>query len=109
LRAAVDPLSTLNKAGTYQAFTIKVVDKQGNTATVRTRLDEPALRFPDGYEEENDTFEGGMFTGRVPLTSIRILLRDFTGVDLSAIQEIALLFDQSPSGSFFMSDLELVR
>ncbi len=109
LRAAVDPLSTLNKAGAYQAFSIRVVDKHGNTATVRTRLDEPALRFPDGYEEENDTFEGGMFTGRVPLTSIRILLRDFTGVDLSAIQEIALLFDQSPSGSFFMSDLELVQ
>ncbi len=109
LRAAIDPLSALNKAGAYQAFSIQVVDMQGNTATVRTRVDEPALRFPDGDEEENDTFEGGMFTGRVPLTSIRILLRDFSGVDLSAIQEIALLFDQSPSGSFFMSDLELVR
>jgi hypothetical protein len=109
LRAAIDPLSALNKAGTYQAFSVRVVDQQGNTATVRTRVDEPALRFPDGYEEENDTFEGGMFTGRVPLISIRILLPDFTGVDLSAVHEIALLFDQTASGSLFMSDLELVR
>jgi hypothetical protein len=109
LRAALDPLSTLNKAGAYQAFSIRVVDEQRNTATVNTRADEPALRFPEGYEEENDTFDGGWFTGRVPLTSIRILVRDFSGVDLTAIREIALLFDQTPSGSLFMSDFELVR
>ncbi len=74
-----------------------------------TRVDEPALRFPDGYEEVNDTFDGGLFTGRVPLTSIRLPLSDFAGVDLAAIQEIKLLFDQTPSGSLFMSDLEIVR
>ena len=109
LRTAVDPLSTLNKANSYQAFTIQLVDKLGNTASVHTRVDEPALRFPDGYKEKNDSFDGGWFTGRVPLTSVRLLLRDFTGVDLSAIQEIKLLFDQSPSGSLFISDIEIVR
>jgi len=86
-----------------------LVDKEGNTASVHTRAGEPALRFPDGYQEKNDTFDGGWFTGRVPLTSIRMPLRDFSGVDLSAIQEITLLFDQSPSGSLFISDLEIVR
>ncbi|MBP1703977.1 MAG: exported protein of unknown function [Chloroflexi bacterium] len=109
LRAAVDPLSTLNKADTYQAFTIKLADKEGNTASVRTRGDEPALRFPKGNKEKNDTFDGGWFTGRVPLTSIRVLLSDFTGVDPSAIREITLLFDQSASGSLFISDIEIVR
>jgi hypothetical protein len=109
LRAAVDPLSTLNKAGANQAITIQLVDKQGNTASVHTRVDEPALHFPDGNKEENDTFEGGWFTGRVPLTSIRMLLRDYTEVDLTAIQEITLLFDQSPSGSLFISDIEIFR
>jgi hypothetical protein len=109
LRAAVDPLSTLNKADTYQAFTIKLADKEGNTASVRTRGDEPALRFPKGNKEKNDTFDGGWFTGRVPLTSIRVPLSDFTGVDLSAIREITLLFDQSASGSLFISDIEIVQ
>ena len=109
LRAAVDPLSSLNQADTYQAFTIQLVDKQGNTGAVQTRVAEPALSFPAGYEEENESFEGGLFTGRVPLTSLRMQLRDFTGVELSAIQEIALLFDRSPSGSLFISDIELVR
>jgi hypothetical protein len=109
LRAAVDPLSTLNKAGNYQAFTIQLVDKQGNIVSVPTRVDEPALRFPDGYKKENDTFDGGWFTGRVPLTSIRIPLSDFPGVNLAELREIILLFDQTPSGSLFISDLELVR
>ena len=109
LRAAIDPLSTLNEAGADQAFTIQIIDNQGNIAAVHTRADEPALRFPDGYEEENDTFEGGMFSGRVPLTSIRIQLRNFAGVDLSEIREIVLLFDQTMSGSLFMSDIEFVR
>jgi len=109
LRAALDPLSPLNKAGAYQAFTIQLVDQQGNTAYVHTRADEPALQFPVGEKEESDTFEGGWFTGRVPLTSIRMPLSDFTGVDLSAIREIRLLFDQAPSGSLFLGDLELVR
>ena len=76
---------------------------------MRTRVDEPALRFPKGNEAKNESFEGGLFTGRVPLTSIRVPLNDFTGVDLSAIQEITLLFDHSPSGSLFISDLEVVR
>ena len=109
LRAALDPLSALNAAGAPQAFTIALVDRHGRSAAVRTRTDEPALRFPPGYEQENDTFEGGMFTGRVPLTSIRVLLRDFEGVDLAAIQEIAIVFDQTPGGAIFLSDLEIVR
>jgi hypothetical protein len=109
LRAALDPLSPLNKAGTPQVFTIQLVDSQGNSASVHTRADEPALQFPLGEIEENDTFEGGWFTGRIPLTSIRLLLSDFTGVDLTSIREIVLLFDQTPSGSLFMSDLEIVR
>ena len=109
LRAAVDPLSMLNKTGMNQAFTIQLVDKLGNTASVQTRVDEPALHFPVGYKEKNDTFDGGWFTGRVPLTSIRLPLGGFSGVDLAAIHEIRLLFDQIPSGSLFLSDIEFVR
>ena len=109
LRAALDPLSPLNKVGDQQGFTIQLVDRQGNSASIHTRADEPALQFPVGNHVENDTFEGGWFTGRVPLTSIRILFHNFSGVDMSEIHEISLLFDQTPSGSLFMSDLELLR
>jgi hypothetical protein len=72
-------------------------------------VDEPALRFPDGYQEENDTFDGGMISGRVPLTSIRMPLSGFAGVNFAEIREILLLFDQTTSGTLFMGNIELVR
>lgn len=109
LRAAVDPLSNLNETGVFQAFSIKLIDKQGNTATVRTRADEPALHFPEGYVEEDDVFDGGLFTGRIPLTTIRMPLGEFSGINLSEIVEIVLLFDQTTSGALFISDIELIR
>jgi dienelactone hydrolase len=109
LRAAVDPLSPLNNADMVQAFTIQLVDEQGNIAGVRTRMDEPALRFPPGNEEENDSFDGGWFTGRVPLTSLRVPLREFNGLNLAEIREISLLFDQTTSGALFISDVEFLR
>jgi len=109
LRAAVDPLSELNAAGSSQAFTVQLTDSKGKTASVQTRPDEPALQFPAGYEQENEFFEGGLFSGRVPLTTIRVLLSDFSGIDLTQIREIALLFDQTPSGSLFIGDVEWAR
>jgi len=50
-----------------------------------------------------------MFTGRLPLTTVRILTSALPGVDLTDIREIALLFDQTPSGSLFVGDLEWMR
>ena len=50
-----------------------------------------------------------MFSGRVPLTTIRLPVKDFEGIDLSDIREMALVFDQTPSGSLFMGDVEVVR
>jgi hypothetical protein len=105
LRAAVDPLSPLNPTASPQAFTLELTDRAGNSAAVPTRPDEPALAFPPGLVEEDD-FSGGWFTGPVPMTTIRWRLRDFEGVDLADIGEIALLFDGTPSGSLFLGDLE---
>jgi hypothetical protein len=108
LRAAVDPLSPLNTAGSHQGFSLRLTDRAGNTAAVPTRSDEPALGFPTGLVEQDAHF-GELFTGRVPMTTIRLPLNEFDGVDLANIAEIALLFDQTPSGSLFLGDLEWVR
>ncbi len=107
LRAAVDPLSALNPAAGPQAFTLQLTDRAGNRAAVPTRPGEPALAFPAGLVQEDD-FSGEFFTGPVPMTTIRLPLSDFDGVDLADIGEIALLFDQTPSGSLFMGDIEWV-
>ena len=108
LRAAVDPLSPLNAPGRPQAFTLQLTDRAGNRTAVPTRPDEPALEFPAGLVEE-DEFSGEFFTGLVPMTTIRWTLREFDGVDLTDIGEIALLLDQTPSGSLFLADLEWAR
>ena len=108
LRAAVDPLSPLNAAASSQAFTLQLADRAGNRTAVPTRPDEPALAFPAGLAEE-DEFTGDFFTGPVPMTTIRWTLSSFDGVDLTDIGEIALLFDQTASGSLFLGDLEWAR
>lgn len=108
LRTAVDPLSPLNEAGEPQAFSVQLKDRTGATAVVATRPNEPALIFPPGQAEEDSIFDE-LFTGRAPLTTIRLPLSAFDGVDLSQIAEIALLFDQTESGSLFMGDVEWIR
>lgn len=108
LRVAVDPLSALNGAETPQGFSVQLTDRSGQRSSVTTRPTEPALHFPAGYVEGDPIFAGGLFTGRAPMTTIRLQLRDFMGVDLGAISEIALVFDQTATGSLFMGDLELV-
>jgi hypothetical protein len=108
LRAAVDPLSELNAPGSYQGFSLQLTDRAGNTAVVPTRAEEPALSFPAGLVEEDASF-GELFTGRAPMTTIRLPLSDFEGVDLANVSEIALVFDRTPSGSLFMGDVEWVR
>jgi dienelactone hydrolase len=109
LRAAIDPMSTFNPTGQRQAFTVQVTDGTGKTSAVHTRPAEPALQFPIGKVENDKGIEGGLFSGRVPLTTVRFPLTDFVGVDLNDIREIALVFDQTPSGSLFMGDVEVVR
>ena len=101
-------MSELNAEGKGQAFSIRVTDGAGKTATAITRADEPALRFPAG-EVMADTSFGDMFTGRLPMTTVRILMPALPGVDLTDIREIAMLFDRTPSGSLFVGDLEWAR
>ena len=86
-----------------------MTDRAGNSATVQTRPDEPALGFPPGTMQDDPSIPTGFFTGLVPLTTIRLALGDFAGVDLANIDEIALLFDQTPSGALFVGDLEWIR
>ena len=109
LRAAVDPVSPLNAAGQPQAFTVRLTDAAGRSAAAVTRAAEPALQYPAGLWEDDPALATGFFTGLVPLTTIRLALSDFTGVDLTDIREIALVFDRTPSGSLFVGDLEWVR
>jgi dienelactone hydrolase len=109
LRAAVDPASPLNASGQPQAFSVQLTDRAGHSAVVQAGPDEPALGFPPGEMQTDAAIATGFFTGRVPLTAIRLPLAGFAGVDLHDVAEVALLFDQTPSGALFIGDVEWVR
>ena len=108
VRTGVDPLSPLNAAGAPQAFSVRMTDRSGATASVAVRPDEPALRYPAGEVQPDDIFEH-LFTGRLPLLPVRVPISAFAGVNLASIAEVALVFDQTDSGSLFVADVELVR
>jgi hypothetical protein len=109
LRAVLNPLSPLNPLDTPQAFSVRLTDAAGNTAAVATPADKPALQYPVGQIQESFLGQGERFTGRVVPSTVRFDLANFTGVDLSAVREVALVFDQTESGNLFVSDLEFVR
>ncbi len=108
LRAAVDPLSELNPPGQGQGLTLRVTDGAGKTAALATRPDEPTLRYPAG-EVVGDASLGDLFTGRLPLTTLRLPIPALQGVDMSDVREIALVFDRTSTGSLFVGDLEWVE
>lgn len=109
LRAAVDPASPLNAADQPQAFSLRLTDRAGNAAVVSTSPEEPALAFPSGYMKESTVFDTGIFVGRVLLTTLRLPLTLFSGVDLANVAEVALVFDQTDSGSLWLADLEWAK
>jgi hypothetical protein len=105
LRAALDPLSKLNPEGEPQSFTVELVDANGQHAHVHV----PDVAYPAGVRQPNDFFEGDSFTGHVHMSTLRIPLEQFSGVDLANIVEIVLRFDQTESGALFVADLLLVQ
>lgn len=114
LRAAIDPLSELNAADTAQSFSVRITDGNGATATVVIGPDEPALQYITGEFNEDANFAPGLLDAVVHMTTVRVPLSSFVGVDLSDVDEVALVFGQpadgtTPSGTLFLADVEMGR
>ncbi|MGV1004380.1 MAG: hypothetical protein ACOYEV_06325 [Candidatus Nanopelagicales bacterium] len=105
MRAAVDPAAELNPSGSRQAFSVRLTDRAGNSAIAHTSAEEPALGHPAGAMNTDEALGLSFFTGRVPLTSIRFPLAGFAGVDTGDLSEVALVFDQTASGTLFLADV----
>ena len=109
LRAALDPLSELNPAGAAQSFSVRLTDGSGATASVVVGPDEPALQYVTGDLTEDASFPPGLLDAVVHMTAVRVPLASFSGIDLSDIDEVTLVFDQTPSGTLFVADVEVAR
>jgi hypothetical protein len=109
LRAALDPLSELNTPGEPQSFSVVLTDTKGGSASVVVPATDPALQFPPGVREDVDFLEAGLFRGLLHMSDIRLPLDTLTGVDLTSLATVGLVFDQTGSGTLMLADLEFVR
>lgn len=106
LRVAIDPTNPLNLSGEPQAFAIRVKNGSGASAVVHL-AGEPALDFPAGQ-----TWSDGVtafWDTPVVLSSIRVPLNAFEGLDLTDLRSLELVFDSKPSGAVFLTDLEFLK
>jgi len=109
LRAAVDPLSEQNAADTAQSFSVRLTDGSGASASVVVGPDEPALQYVSGEFTADETFAPGLVEAIVQLTTVRLPLASFAGIDLDDVTEVALVFDQTASGTLFIADVAVER
>lgn len=109
LRAALDPLSELNPADTAQSFSVRLTDGHGATASVVVGPDEPALQYVSGEFTADETFTPGLLDAIVQPTTVRVPLASFAGIDLNDVAEVALVFDQTTSGTLFIADVAVDR
>ena len=86
-----------------------MTDAYGATATVVIGPDEPALQYMTGEFREDEMFPPGLLDAIVHMTTVRVPLVSFAGVDLSDVDEVALVFDQTASGTLFVADVEVAR
>jgi hypothetical protein len=108
LRAVVDPIDPRNQPDQPQSFSVRLTDGAGKTAAVALK-DEPALAYPRGKKGHNDNLKFDTWDNHVILSSIRVPLSKFSGVDLNDIRSVALVFDQTDRGSIFVTDLEFLK
>jgi hypothetical protein len=104
LRVAVNPLSELNAPEADPTLLIRVTDGKGQSVITGIRAEEPALRFPVGEVEADEMF-GPMFTGKAPLTTLRVPRLEL--IDWSDVREVSLVTEGS--GELFLADVEVVR
>ncbi len=104
LRALADPTAFLNASRLPQSFSVILQDTTGFSSTVKVARQTPALAYQPG--EPNAAAYG--WNGFAPMSSIRIPLRDFTGIDLNSVGSVELALDGQKTGSILIADLEFL-
>lgn len=108
LRAVVDPLSSLNEIEQSQSFSVRLIDGAGQAASV-VLSGEPALAFPVGAKGSHPTTGDTTWDNHIIISSVRVPLASFAGVDLTDLRSVVLEFDETPSGAIYLTDLEFLE
>lgn len=106
LRVALDGYEAARSGA--QALRVELRDAAGGRATVTLPAETLALQPPSAAVRDADQPQPYL-QGNAPLAAVRVPLAAFTGVDLSQVESLALVFDQNERGALFMTDIELLR
>lgn len=106
LRAVLDPTDYLNAAREPVTLTLTLTDAAGHHASVQLNgVNTPAFAYPSG--EINRKTWG--WIGHAYLTSVRVRLTEFVGVDLTRVQALDIGASGARSGSVLIADVEFLR
>lgn len=108
LRIALDPADEFNEEHPTQGFGVMLRDVAGNTAMVVLSEGQNVLARTSGMLDRTPMFDKDyVFWSRpTPMGSIRIPLSAFSGVDLSHILDVTLVFESAP-GSYVLESIGL--
>ncbi|MBI3210859.1 MAG: hypothetical protein HYZ37_18395 [Candidatus Solibacter usitatus] len=90
-----EQFDTRNPITTSQDFSIRLIDAAGTNSNAVALTAYRPLLYPTGY-----------FYRRSVLKTIRIPLADFKGVDMSKIASVQFMFDKTPTGAIFLTDVQ---
>jgi hypothetical protein len=99
-RASVNFADARNPFGTAQDLSVRLTDGSGGSATVRAGPFSDALFYPPGTQSA---------VPKLLHHTLRIPLAALSGVNLTNVAEVALVFDQRASGALLVSDLHFYR
>ncbi|MBI4910547.1 MAG: hypothetical protein HY820_43440 [Acidobacteria bacterium] len=89
--------STLNPVlPASQNFSVRLLDASGKTSTSVAAADARPIPYPTGWGYR-----------RSMLRTMRLPLESFKGVDLTSIAAIQFVFDKTPQGAIFLTDVHL--
>lgn len=107
LYVAVDPANPLNPKDKNQSLTIQIKDNNSNYSKVLIDPSAPAMTYAKGELIKNEYAD--YWSTYSPFSSLRIPLEYFQEVDLTSIDSIELLFDQTHSGSLMVGEIALIK
>jgi hypothetical protein len=86
-------------ANTAQNFTIQLIDNTGAVSSTLVNSHTHALYYPPGTEFAE--------LPKIMFNTVKIPLSSFTGVDLTGINKIKFLFNQTSAGAALVTDIAL--
>jgi hypothetical protein len=105
MRVALDPTDYLNAHRKRQSLRLTLTDVNGREASVIVDDSSPALAYPPGGLD----LRTWGWAGHTFLSSVRVPVTAFRGIDPVRVQSLSLSPAGDMSGSLFIADVEFIR